>query len=468
MAPPASIFSRILLLLALFFAGGCVSDVTAIRNVTVIAADGTPPLQGATVVIEEGIISAVGRDVAAPFGANEIDGSDKYLIPGLWDMHVHISKTRPSAMKLLVANGVTSVRDMGGDIDELLRWRGEISSGSRIGPTIFTAGTYLESPANMERMRAKPVAENVEPFERTRKGVANPADAQLVVAMLADRGVDLIKVRESIDSETFVAIGQAAREHGLYLMAHTMEVPLDDILRSETKSIEHFFIPFLDDMPAEERRHYFEAFAEKGVAFAPNMHLYVDSEQTPNAEIRAFLDDESNSIDPRRAYLSKYMLTDWREQLEQDRSDDRKDFFRRLMPSLVRDIKEMRAAGVTILPSTDTAVVFIFPGWALQEEIARYVELLDFTPAEAIEAATRQAAEFMGVGDSVGTIEPGKVADLLLLEANPLEDIRNTQRIDSLILRGRVFDRGALLDLLESVRDEPDVQYDDWGRYEEE
>lgn len=470
MTLPNAINSRVLPFVALFAlscVSGCATDATVIRNVTVIAADGKPPINDATVVIEGGLISDVGHDVSVPSGAREIDGSNKYLIPGLWDMHVHLSKTRPSAMKLLVVNGVTSVRDMGGDIEELLQWRQEVATGARIGPTLYTAGAYLESPANIERMRAKPVAENVEPIERTRIGVADPADAEKVVGMLAARGVDLIKVRESVDSETYIAIGRAARDHGLYLMAHTMEVPLPDILAAGTKSIEHFFIPFLDDMPVEERRRYFEEFADRGIAFAPNMHLYADSEQTPNKEILAFLADESNTIDPRRAYLSKYMLADWREQLQQDRSDGRKEFFRRLMPSVIRDIKEMRASGVTILPSTDTAVVFIFPGWALQEEIARYVDLLDFTPLEAIEAATRESADFMGVGDKVGTISPGKVADLLLLRANPLDDIRNTQKIDAVFLGGRVYDRAGLDAILESVKSEPDVTYDDWGRYEE-
>lgn len=443
----------------------CASAATVIENVTVFVGNGDPPLQNATVTFDKELIRAVGRNISTPSNSTVIDGSGKFLIPGLWDMHVHVSKTRPSAMKLLVINGVTSIRDMGGDIDELLQWRSEVAAGELIGPTIFTAGTYLESPANIERMLAKPIADNVEPVQRTRIGVADPDDAERVVRMLAERGVDLIKVRDSVDTETFVAIGQAARRNGLFMMAHTMEVPLPDILRSDTKSIEHFFIPFLDDMPSEERRVYFESLTENGVAFAPNLHLFTDSEQTSNEVIRTFLDDESNSIDPRRAYLSKYMLKDWREQLEQDRNDDRKDFFRRLMPSLIRDVKEMRAAGVRILPSTDTAVVFVFPGWALQEEIALYVDLLGFSPQEAIEAATRQAAEFMGVGDAVGTIEPGKVADLLLLEANPLEDIRNTQRIDSVILRGNVYDKNALARMLDSIKDEPDIQFDDWGRY---
>jgi imidazolonepropionase-like amidohydrolase len=113
-------------------------------------------------------------------------------------------------------------------------------------------------------------------------------------------------------------------------------------------------------------------------------------------------------------------------------------------------------------------VSFIFPGWALQEELALYVEKLDYTPREAIEAITRESAEFMEVRDTVGTIEPGQRADLVLLNANPLDDIHNTKEIEAVFLRGRHLGRAALDSTLESVKSEPDVLRDDWGRYVED
>ena len=460
-----SVVTLVALICLLCGLGGCAARPIAISGVTVIKGDGTAPVRDATVVIDGDTIAAVSRDAVIPSSAKVIDGRGKFLVPGFWDMHVHLSKTRPSAMKLFVANGVTSVRDMGGDIDELLDWRSEVASGERIGPTIYTAGSYLESPANIRRMLDKPVAENVEPVAKTRIAVANPDEARRIVGDLASRGVDMIKVRESVDTETYVAIGQAAHSHGLPLVAHTMEVPLEQIVEAHTASIEHFFIPFLDDVPAAERNAFFRELADTGAVFVPNLYLNAKAELVPNSEILEFLDDDGNQLDPRRAMLSKYLLKDWREQLQQDRSDDRKEFFRRLMRSVIRDAKEMRAAGVPVLPGTDTAVLFVFPGWALQEELALYVDLLGFTPAEAMEAASREAAEYMGVGDVVGTVEAGKRADLLLLDADPLADIRNTARIDTVFQMGRMLDSAAIADLLDSVRSAPDVLEDTWGRY---
>jgi len=135
----------------------------AIRNVTVITGTATPPLEHATVLVRGETILAVGPGEAAaiPADATRIDGTGKYLIPGLFEMHAHVSKTRSSALGLFVVNGVTTVRDMGGDHEELLRWRREVRSGRRVGPRLLLAGPYLESAANVERMRKTPPGKNV-------------------------------------------------------------------------------------------------------------------------------------------------------------------------------------------------------------------------------------------------------------------------------------------------------------------
>jgi imidazolonepropionase-like amidohydrolase len=147
---------------------------SAIRNVGVIVGDGTATVPAQTVLIRGERIAAIGpaNEVVVPSGATIIDGSNRFLMPGLIDLHVHLSKTRASALGLFILNGVTTVRDMGGDFDELLQWRREITQGKRVGPRMVIAGPYLESSRNIARMRKDPPQARVEPFERTRIGSA--------------------------------------------------------------------------------------------------------------------------------------------------------------------------------------------------------------------------------------------------------------------------------------------------------
>ncbi|HTG95107.1 MAG TPA: hypothetical protein VL866_21090, partial [Pyrinomonadaceae bacterium] len=142
--------------------------VIAVRNVTVIPVTGAPPILNSTVVIKGERIVSIGPTAKIPSGARVINGTGKFLLPGFIEMHAHLSKTRASSLGLFVANGITTLRDMGGDHEELLRWRREVRAGSRLGPRILMAGPYLESARNIERMRKDPPSERVEPFERTR------------------------------------------------------------------------------------------------------------------------------------------------------------------------------------------------------------------------------------------------------------------------------------------------------------
>ena len=189
----------------------------AIRNVTVVPATGAQPMANQTVVIRGEHIDAIGpaATTAIPAGARVIDGAGKFLLPGFIEMHAHLSKTRASGLGLYVANGVTTVRDMGGDHEELLRWRREVRAGDRLGPRILLAGPYLESTRNIERMRKDPPEERVEPFERTRIGVGSPEEARRIVAQLAAREIDFLKIRTVQDRDTYLALNKAADAHGL-------------------------------------------------------------------------------------------------------------------------------------------------------------------------------------------------------------------------------------------------------------
>jgi imidazolonepropionase-like amidohydrolase len=453
----------------------------AIRNVTVLPMTGVPmagapmagsPMAGAappttianaTIVVRGDRIVAVGpaAQVTIPKDAQIVDGTGKYVIPGLIDMHTHLSKTRASAMGLFVANGVTTVRDMGGDHEELLRWRREVRAGTRVGPRMVIAGPYLEAASNVDRMRKDPPSERVEPFERIRIPIGSPEDARRVVADLATKELDFLKIRTVENRETYQAIVDAAHAHKLRVFGHPGGTP-DVVLQVGQDDVEHAFLPPLTSTSKEERLALWRQFAARHIPLVPTIVTIKNSVLAPVDHLKAMVDDGAGKIEARRPYLSAFLIKDWREQVSETTAE-RQAIFARLVPDVIRDLREMREAGMDLFTGSDVAVVNIFPGSSLHDEIAYFVSELGMTPVEALACATRKPAAFLNLTDT-GTIEAGKIADLLVLDANPLDDIRHTRRIATVVLRGQRFDRGKLDALLESVRHAPDITVDDWGR----
>jgi imidazolonepropionase-like amidohydrolase len=440
--------------------------IVAIRNVTVIPATSgaAGPITGATVVITGDRITALGpaSSTLIPKQARIVDGSGKFLMPGLIDMHTHTSKARASSLGLLVANGVTTVRDMGGDHEELLRWRREIRGGSRVGPRMFIAGPYLESATRVEAIRKEPPSERVEPFH-VRVPVGSPDDARRVIGELAKKDVDYIKIRTVQDNDTYLALIEAAHANKLRLTGHVPPgMGPEDVLKAGQDDVEHGFYPPLKIASRDERLALWRKFAARGVVVVPTM-VVAKSLLAPLDHLKAMMDDAAGKIEPRRPYVSLFCLKDWREQLSEASPEGRKEF-EQITVETRRDFREMHEAGVELLAGTDLAVLNVFPGSSLHEELELFVSEVKMTPAEAIERATRRSAKWLGVDGETGTVEQGKVADLMLLDANPLSDIRNTRRIAAVFLRGTFYDRAGIEKLLANVRAAEDITVDDWGR----
>ncbi len=412
---------------------------------------GKGPLERQTVVVDADRIVAIGpsNDVVVPDNARIVEAAGKFLIPGLFDMHVHLSKIGETALPLFTANGVSSVRDMGSDFDEVSMWRGEIEAGARVGPRIKTPGPIFESATSVQRMKNERV---VEPVERTRVPVPDAESAPRIVEALAARRVDFIKIRTFASKDVYFAVAETAKRLGLPLVGHADHLTSDDLFRAGHLSVEHAPLPRFVATTDEERKALFERFKSRGIVFVPTLVNATESFLVPADRAEAIVNDPEGRIDFRRKYVSEHLLADWREQVGERRGPI-PDALRRLFEDAQRKLRELHEAGVRILPGTDAAVLLNYPGFMLHIELQRFVELLGMTPEEALLSATRYSAEFLGVDDEVGTIEVGKRADLVLLDANPLEEISRTNHINAVVSRGRFYDKQGIEELLKGVEE---------------
>ena len=454
-----------LIVLALCPAGASGQGTIAIRNVTVIPMTGAGAAPDQSVIVRDGRIVEIGpaARIRSPAGATVVNGTGKYLIPGLFDMHTHTSKTRASGLGLFVLHGVTTVRDQGSEHAEVLRWRREVRAGSRVGPRMVIAGPYLESLRNIERMRRDPPESRVEPFERARIPVGSPADAQRIIDSLAALELDHFKIRTVQDRETYLALARAAHARGKRLTGHIVTASRETFLEARQDGVDHGFPISIDSLPRDQRMAFWRELASRDVGVVPTLVVVGESVFRPLAYYQALVTDSTDVVHPLRPYLSRFLVLDWKEQVE-ELTPDRRTYFDRAWPIMLRHTREMREAGVRIMAGSDVAVLNIFPGESLHEELRLFVDSIGMSPMEALMAATRKPAEWLKLADSVGTIEPGKVADLVLLDADPLRNIGNTRRIGAVVVRGRLFDRRGLDALRASVANAPDRRVNDWVR----
>jgi imidazolonepropionase-like amidohydrolase len=430
------------LLLLLLLAATPVAASTqeiVITGVTVIDVERGARIPARTVVIRDGRIVAISPTrTRLSESARTIDGRGRFLIPGLWDMHLH--SPLPSAERLLqqlVHWGVTAVRDMGSDAAMILAWRSAIASGTLTGPRIYFAGPILDGPLS----RPMPAE-----HRRWRIEVTSVAQAERVVDSLAALGVDFIKVHERLAPEIFRAIVRRAADRGLHAAGHIpSRAGPDAAIAARLRSVEHLVnvpIPCGAESPAIQPRTGFERIF--GVCATSDLRPLYDRFaaagmwHTPTLVVqqRIALGTRGVRGDPGTAGLPD----DLRETMERVMPEDpqmtaaSRRRIERLFAKRVEQAGAMHRAGVKLLAGSDGPLVAA--GWALHEELALLVRA-GLTPAEALRAATLEAARYFGVADSVGTIAVGKRADLVLLDTDPLRDIRNTRRIRAVFVNGR-------------------------------
>jgi imidazolonepropionase-like amidohydrolase len=442
------------------------SGSVAFVHVTVIDGTGAAARPDQTVLVSGDSIAETGpsRLVSIPRGTRVIDGTGRFLIPGLWDSHVHTRYEGIDHLRLLIANGITSARNMSGPWEHLLEihnWREQVAKGNRVGPRLLTAGPILDGPGS-----GRP---------DTVITVNSPEEGRDAVRRIKDKGADFVKVYNLLSRESFFAIVAEARAQQLPVAGHVpYAISAGEASDAGQHSIEHLdgilwasstkedaigkqiadwrptpgsvpgtrapVSPTLlrDSFSTDKLRALAERLKRNQTIVVPTLALYWNRfEQRSDHSILKSPD--------RLRYVPTAYLHLWNERKGPETEEEARLQFEQCL--IV--VRELHRAGVTILAGTDVGISYQLPGFSLHDEISLLVKA-GFSEMEALQAATRDPARAFNLSD-MGTIKRGMRADLVLLDANPLVNIDNTRRIRTVVAAGRVFERGQLDTILSDI-----------------
>jgi len=425
------------------------------------------------VIIEKNRITTVGSRKETRYPRNApaiINGRGSYLIPGLWDMHVHLvfgdwfPNAQQISLPLFVVNGITSVRDMGSNLETVEDWRNEIEGGRLLGPRILTAGRMLDGP---------------KPRFPSSIAIATPEDGRRAVSDLKHSGADFIKLQSLIPRDAVFAIAEEARKEEIPFEGHVPDsVRASEMSNAGMHSFEHLIGIFEGSSPLEDEflrgdkteTKFLQSYDSQRAAELAALLAKNQTWQCPTLVWERggnLIDVTDFSKDARAKYVPAYWKDKtWKrftEEVEKENSGDTLETRKKFIEKELQVVQLLHKAGVPFLAGTDTPPgVYIFPGFSLHEELQRFVAA-GFTPLEALQTATLNPAQFFGMQEQLGTIEKGKIADLVFLDANPLDDISNTQKVGGVILNGKFYARSDLQKILQGVeaaaKKEPAAQH---------
>ncbi|ADJ50158.1 amidohydrolase [Amycolatopsis mediterranei S699] len=441
------------------------TDVVVVSGVTVVDGTDGPARPDSAVVLVGDRIAWVGPAAGVPRcgSARVVDGRGRYLVPGLWDMHAHGIDYEPVWPPLFLANGVTGIREMQG-YDENRVTRDKIARGELLGPRVVLASSIIDGPVSL---LGPPVTQ-----------VANAEEARAAVRTAVAQRSDFVKVYFYLPKDAFAAIADECHRQGLPFAGHwPYRLRVLDAARAGQRSFEHLFgLPIatssrrdeflarLDATPFDPKapRDFFnlarELDRQAAQAYDPaaaarhfaGLNAF-GSRLSPTFAVNRVISRpvSASANDPRNKYIPREIRDFWADRLPlfapatSDEIAQQEAYFH----AQLRLVGEAHRAGVGILGGTDCQNPYVYPGFSLHDELGFLVEA-GLTPRRALQAVTRDAAAFLGRADTAGTITPGKVADLVLLDADPLADIGAVRRIDTVVTAGRVLDRAALDRLL--------------------
>ena len=435
-----------------------------------------------TVVIKDNKIIKTGPTASINLSNdnNIIDASGKYMIPGLWDAHVHFAymeELAPSMFHLFLTYGITSVRDTGGKIEFVKSWKDKANANPKAAPIVKIAGPLIDGLPN--------VYDGSSPERPPLSvGAGSVEEAVKIVDYLDSLDVDLIKAYEMLTPEQFKAITKRAKELGLKVTGH-VPLSMDVISAADAgmNSIEHFrniemsCAEDWESLKAQRLALLFEGKNDQGGILRSRIHeaqryraIEIQSEENTDKVLDALLRNDTwqiptlaliSGVSGRAfadanyqksfAYLPPEIEEEWKTTIAQiiEKPVQQKNI--NYTNWTAKMVDQMHKKGINFMAGTDCPIFFLTPGHSLHIELQRLVES-GLQPIDALAAATSQPAKYFGMQDSLGYIDEGMIADLILLDANPLESIQNTLKINTLVKDGKIYTRQDL-DALQSELD---------------
>lgn len=437
-----------------------------IKKVNIVDVENGSIIYNRHVVIKNGIISQVedGNQKLKLDADTVIDGGGKFLIPGLWDMHTH-TWSDATSFPLLIANGVTGIRGMFESMNNVNRWRNDISKGKTTGPQLYTAGPIVDGP---------------KPIWPGSVAVSSEAGGRRAVDSLKNKlKVDFIKVYSLLSHANYLAIADECKKQQIVFAGHVPnEVTVVEAAQSGQKSQEHLygFIEIGSDSAdyfyacqkgtikdsafktrSLRKAFLFRTFNEQKLKVALEEIKKTDTWVCPTLTVNrgvAYIDDTTLLHDPRMPYMGTFTKGLW---------DYRNDFrFKSWTPidfeqakqeyrMKMKIVKMVYDAGIPLLAGTDYPNPNSYIGFGLHDEMELMVQA-GLSPAAALQTATINAAKYFGIAATDGSVVINKNADLVLLSKNPLENIRNTKTIEMVFVKGKAFNAAQLQDMLDVVK----------------
>lgn len=464
-----------LAIISIFLINGCARGLKGdliVKNIAVInVKDGsvTDPMD--IVIVKNRITEIVPNRKNTTYLANEvIDGKGQYLIPGLWDMHTHTWWAYEEFFPLLMINGITGIREMWGDSKAIRKIRNKIDSGLVVGPDIISAGSIIDGSP---------------PFQKGSDVADSPEKGREIVRNQKAQGADFIKVYSYLERDVYFAIADECKKEGITFSGHIpFKVSLEEAVLAGQGSLDHFF--GIMDFCSREKEFLTKAMrhsnrsdslfeVRKFSTFLTRMKFETETFDIAKLSDLINLLAESNSwlcptmvategsinrtkpaFKPQDIikYMPDFAIEGWRPSIDsttmktqrKNRAIESKWYNQTI--SLFRPLKN---GGAKFLAGTDYPNAYCYPGFSLHDELQIFVDKAGFTPLEAIQTATINPAIFLKIDKDIGSVEIGKKANLIILKANPLENIYNTRQIDGVVLRGKFYRMSILKDSLERI-----------------